>query len=55
MPQQVRVDALWLEAGTAGEAAQNQEGACAGEATALCVEEELRTVPLVEVGAPVGG
>src|SRR4051812_22356392 len=54
MAQQVRVDALGLEARAAGEAAQDQEGARAGERAALRVEEELRSVPLVEVGAPVG-
>jgi hypothetical protein len=50
----VRVDALGLEARATGEAPQDQEGAGAGEAAALRVEEELRAVPLVEVGAPVG-
>src|SRR6186997_2233743 len=54
MPQQVRVDALGLQARPAGEAAQDQEGARAGEGAALRVEEELRAVPLVEVGTPVG-
>ena len=53
VPQQVRVDALGLEAGPPGQAAQDQEGAGAGERAALGVEEELRPVALVEVGAPV--
>src|SRR6185312_14628377 len=41
------------EARTAGEAAQDQKGARAGEGATLCVQEELRPVPLVEIGAPV--
>src|SRR5580765_484947 len=53
MPQQVRVDALRVEARTAGEAAQDQKSARAGEGATLCVQEELRAVPLVEIGAPV--
>src|SRR4051794_31995692 len=51
--QEVWVDALGLEARAAGEAAQDQESACAGEAATLRVQEELRTVPPVEIGTPV--
>ena len=49
--EQVRVDALRLEAGLLGEAAQDQEGAGAGQRAALRVEEELGPVAAVEVGA----
>ena len=53
MPQQVRVDALRLEACATREAAQDQEGAGACEGAALCVQEELGPVSLVEIGPPV--
>src|SRR5438105_1068927 len=48
--QQVRMDALGLQAGAAGEPAEDQERAGAGERAALRVQEELRPVPAVEVG-----
>src|SRR5215469_855642 len=38
----MRVDALGLEAGLAGEAAEDEEDAGAGERTAVRVEEQLR-------------
>src|SRR4051794_15564410 len=47
--QQVRVHALRLEAGLAGEPAQDQEGAGSGERPALRVQEELGAVARVEV------
>ena len=49
VPQQVRVDAPRLEPGLLCEAAQDQEGAGAGERAALCVEEQLGPVAAVEV------
>ena len=52
--QQVRVDALGLEAGLLGEPAQDQERARAGERAALRVQEELGTVAAVEVGPAAG-
>ena len=51
--QQVGMDALGLEAGPLGEAAQDQEGSRARERPALRVQEELRPVAAVEVGAAV--
>ena len=47
--QQVRMDALGIEAGPLGELAQDQEGACASERAALSVQEELGPVAPVEV------
>ena len=49
VPEQVRVDALGVEAGFLGKPAQDQEDARAGEAAALGVEEELGTSAPVEV------
>src|SRR5438128_998879 len=49
MPEQVRVDALWLEPGARGQPAQDQERARARERAALGVEEELGAVAAVEV------
>ena len=48
--EQVRVDALRLEAGLFGEPAEHEEDTGAREPAALGVEEELRPVPAVEVG-----
>src|SRR5262245_65452678 len=45
------MDALGLEAGLLGEAAQDEEHAGAGQSAALGVEEELRPVPAIEVGS----
>src|SRR5581483_9857066 len=53
VPQQVWMDALGVEAGRLGEAAQDEECACARERAALGVEEELGPMPLVEVRPPV--
>jgi len=49
--EQVRVDALGVEPGGAGEAAEDEERAGARQRAALRVEEELRTVARVEVRA----
>src|SRR5688500_14679144 len=49
--EQVWVDSLRLEPGLLGEAAQDQEGAGAGERPAARVQEELGPVAAVEVGA----
>ena len=46
------MDALRLEAGLLGEAAQDQEGAGAGERPAVRVQEELGAVSAVEVRPP---
>ena len=48
--EQVRMHALRLEPGLLGEAAQDQEGAGAGERPAARVQEELGPVAAVEVG-----
>ena len=47
--EQMRMDARGIEPGLLGPAPQDQEGAGAGERPALRVEEELGTVPAVEV------
>src|SRR2546430_7524789 len=52
--QQVRVHAFRLEAGSFGEAPQDQERARPGERATLRVEEELWPVALVEERPPVG-
>src|SRR5438046_3235083 len=52
--QQVRVHARRLEPGGRGEAAQDQEGAGAGQAAALRVEKQLGSMALVEVGPATG-
>src|SRR5205085_4589918 len=49
MPEQVRVDPPRLEARLLRQAAQDQEHACARQATALSVEEELRPMPPIEM------
>src|SRR5215475_15816149 len=49
--QQMRVDALGLEPGLAGQATQDEEDAGAGERAAVRIEEELRPVVPVEVRA----
>ena len=54
VPQEVRMDALRLEAGLLGEPAQDQERAGAGERPALRVEEELGPVAAVEVRPAAG-
>src|SRR5438105_291348 len=46
------MDSRRVEAGSLGEASQNQEGAGAGERAALRVQEQFRTVALVEVRPP---
>src|SRR3954471_7908344 len=48
VPEQVRVDALRVEAGFAGELAEDQERAGAGERAAARVQEQLRAMPHVE-------
>src|SRR5437868_2883388 len=50
MAQQVRMDAPRLEAGDLRQAAQDEEGAGAGQRAALRVQEELRAPAPVEVG-----
>ena len=52
VPEQVRMDTLRLEAGLLRELAQDEERAGAGQRAALCVQEELGPVALVEVGRP---
>src|SRR5881394_3687078 len=52
VPEQVRVDALGVEAGFLGKPAQDEEDAGAREATALRVEEELGTAAPVEMRPP---
>src|SRR4051812_33797733 len=52
--QQVRVDALRVQARLSGETAQDQKGAGAAERAALRVQEQLRPAAAVEVGAPAG-
>src|SRR6187551_635967 len=54
VPQEVRVHALRLEPGLDGEAAQDEEGARAGERAALGVQEEVGPVALVEIRPPAG-
>src|SRR4051794_39626804 len=49
VPQEVRVDALGLEPGLVGEAAQDQKDACARERPAVRVQEQLLPVAPVEV------
>ena len=51
VPEKVRMDALGLELGFGGEAAQDQERAGPREWAALGVQKELRPVPTVEVRA----
>ena len=51
MAEEMRVDSPGLEAGSFRELAQNQEGARAGQRAAAGVQEELGSVPAVEVGA----
>src|SRR3982751_5389782 len=48
VPEQVRVDALRVEAGLAGELAEDQERAGAGERAAARIQEQLRAMPHVE-------
>src|SRR3954470_23571777 len=50
VPQQMGVNALWLEPGLARELAQDEECAGARERAAAGVQEQLRAVALVEVG-----
>jgi len=52
--QEVGMHTGRIETGPLGQAAQDEEGARAGQAAALCVEEELRPVPAVEKGATAG-
>jgi hypothetical protein len=49
--EQMRVNAERVEAGFGRQPAQDQEGAGARQGAALRVQEELRPVPAVEVGA----
>ena len=51
--EQVRVDALGLEARSLGQTAEDQERAGARERPALRVEEQLHAVAAVEIRAPV--
>src|ERR671919_261771 len=54
MAEEVRVDARRVEPCLAGQPAQDEEGSGAGQPTALGVQEELRAVAPVEVGAATG-
>ena len=54
MPQEVRVHAAGLEPGLRGQLLQNQEGPRPGEAATLRIQEQLRSMPFVQVGASVG-
>ena len=49
VPEQVRMDALRLEARLGGELAQDEECACAGQRAAAGVQEQLRPVTPIEV------
>src|SRR5436190_9860539 len=49
--EQVRVDALRIEAGLLRQPAQDEERTGAGQPAALGVQEQLRPVPAVEVRA----
>lgn len=49
--EEMGVDALRLETRLRGELAQDEEGARAGERPSTCVQEELRPVATIEVGA----
>src|SRR5262245_11980389 len=51
MAQQVRVDSGGIEAGLSGQSPEDEEGTRPGERAALRVQEELRSVPAVEVRA----
>src|SRR5918999_927889 len=50
----MRMDASGLEPGFAGQPAEDEESAGAGERAALCVQEELGAPAAVEVRAPAG-
>src|SRR5581483_8520970 len=52
--EEMGVDALRLQAGRSGQAAQDEEDPGPRERAALGVEEELRTVAAVEVRATAG-
>jgi hypothetical protein len=52
MPEEMRVHSLRLEPGLLRELAEDQERARARQRTALCVEEELRSMAPVEVRPP---
>src|SRR5919108_6448478 len=54
VPEQVRMDTIWLEACRRGKLAQDQERAGAGERAALGVQEHLRATAAVEVRPPAG-
>src|SRR3954447_2735847 len=54
MPEEVRVDAVRFEPGPLGDPAQDQERARAGQRPALGVQEQLRAMAPVEVGAAAG-
>ena len=49
--EQMGMDPLGLEPGLLGQTAQHQEHSGAGQAAALGIEEELRPVAAIEVGA----
>src|SRR5689334_20655949 len=50
VPQQMRMDSFGIEAGGLGEPSQDQERTRARQRAALRVQEQFRTVALVEVG-----
>src|SRR4029453_9941259 len=52
--EQVRVHAFRLQTGLLGQAPQDQEGSGPRQRPSLCVEEQLRPVPAVEVRASAG-
>ena len=54
MPQEVWMDAARLEARLLGQPLEDEEGARAGQRTALGVQEEFRTVTAVEERASSG-
>src|SRR5205823_2910138 len=54
MSQEVRMDALRLEARLPGQAAENEEGPGAGQRAAAGIQEELGAVARVEVGPAAG-
>src|SRR5438128_1360004 len=54
MPQEMGMDALRLQSGPAGDLAQDEERAGAGERAAARVQEHLRAVPGIEEGAAAG-
>src|SRR4051794_38129393 len=54
MPEEVRVHAVRFEPGPLGDPSQDQESARTGQRPALGVQEQLRAMAPVEVGAAAG-